>query len=101
MIHQFKCKDIVVLEDATLSIQLKNLQSLAFITSKSGCKYVWQYGLWSSQTGYTKLERFAKIRVCKVDNFILPLYLMPKLRSVAQNEWKKHPYIFFLLLVQK
>jgi hypothetical protein len=20
---------------------------------------------------------------------------------VAQNEWKKHPYIFFLLLVQK
>jgi hypothetical protein len=20
---------------------------------------------------------------------------MPKLRSVAQNEWKKHPYIFF------
>ena len=26
---------------------------------------------------------------------------MPKLRSVAQNEWKKHPYKFFLLLVEK
>jgi hypothetical protein len=33
--------------------------------------------------------------------FILPLFFVPKLRSVAQNEWKKHPYIFFLLLVQK
>ena len=32
--------------------------------------------------------------------FILPLFLVPKLRSVAQNEWKKHVY-FFLLLVQK
>ena len=28
-------------------------------------------------------------------------YFLPKLRSVAQNEWKKHPYIFFLLLIQK
>ena len=69
--------------------------------------------------GYTKLERFlhknqhtqrkllnfqnwtngepqwlAKIRDCKVDYFILPLFLMQKLRSVAQIEWKKHPYIF-------
>ena len=26
---------------------------------------------------------------------------MPQLRSVAQNEWKNHPYIFFLLSVQK
>ena len=41
------------------------------------------------------------IRDFKVDHFILPLFLVPKLRSVAQNEWKKHPYIFFLLLVQK
>jgi hypothetical protein len=24
---------------------------------------------------------------------------VPKLRSVAQNEWKKHAYIFHLLLV--
>ena len=37
---------------------------------------------------------FAKIRVFKVDNFVLPLILAPKLRSVAQIEWKKHPYIF-------
>ena len=43
----------------------------------------------------------AKIRVCKIDYFILLLFLMPKLRSVAQNEWKKHPYIFFLLSIQK
>ena len=75
---------------------------------------IWQYGLWSFQTGYIKLERFlpknqrtqrkflnfenwtngepqqlAKIRVFKVDYFILPLFLLPKLRSVAQNEWKK------------
>ena len=46
-------------------------------------------------------QKFSKIRVFKVDSFILPLFLVPKLRSVAQNEWKKHPYIFFLLLVQK
>ena len=75
-----------------------------------------------SLTGYIKLERFlpknqhtqrkilnfenwtngepqklAKIRVFKVDYFILPSFLVLKLRSVAQNEWKKHPYIFFLL----
>ena len=36
-----------------------------------------------------------KIRVCKVDFFIVPLFLMPKLKSVAQNKWKKTPiYIF-------
>ena len=76
--------------------------------------------------GYAKLERFlhknqhtqrkllnfekwtngepqylAKIRVCKVDDFILPLFLMPKFRSVAQDEFKNYPYIFFLFLVQK
>ena len=87
---------------------------------------LWQYGLWSFQTGYTKLERFlqknqhtqrkllnfenwtngepqylAKIRVFKVDYFVLTLFLVPKLRSVAKNEWRKHPYIFFLLSVQK
>ena len=28
-------------------------------------------------------------------------FLMPKLRSVAQNEWKRHPHIFFLLSIQK
>ena len=68
---------------------------------------LWQYRFWSFQTGYTKLERFlhknqhTKRKVCKVDYFILPLFLMPKMRSVAQNEQKKHPYIFFLLSVQK
>ena len=40
-------------------------------------------------------QYLAKIRVFKVDYFILPLFLVPKLRSAAQNEWKKHPYIFF------
>ena len=87
---------------------------------------VWQYGLWSFQTGGTKLEIFlpknqhtqrkllnfeswingepqqlAKIRVFKVDYFSLSLFLVPKLKLVTKNEWKKHPYIFFLLLVQK
>ena len=81
-----------------------------------GLSALWQYGLWSFQTGYTKLKRFfhknqqtqkkllnfenwtngepqelAKIRVCKIDYFILLLFLIPKLRSVTQNEWKKHP----------
>jgi hypothetical protein len=42
-----------------------------------------------------------RAKVFKVDYVILSLFLVPKLRSVAQNEWKKHPYIFFLLLVQK
>ena len=88
--------------------------------------YLWHNRLWSFRSRDTKLERFlhknqhtqrkllnfanwtngepqwlAKIRVFKVDYFILPLFLVPKLRSVAQNEWKKHPYLFFLLFVQK
>jgi hypothetical protein len=44
-----------------------------------------------------KIREIARIRVFKVDYFILPLFLVPKLRSVAKNEWKKHPYlcIFF------
>ena len=42
-------------------------------------------------------QKLAKIRVFKVDYFILPLFWVPKLKSVAKNEWKKHPYIFFLL----
>ena len=40
-------------------------------------------------------QYLAKIRVFKVDYFILPLFLGPNLSSVSQNEWKKHPYIFF------
>ena len=85
---------------------------------------VWQYGLLSFQTGYTKLGRFlhknhhtqrkllnvenwtngeplqlAKSGACYADYFILPIFLLPKLRSVAQNEQKKHPYIFFLFSV--
>ena len=42
-----------------------------------------------------------KIIVFKIDDFLLPLFLVPNLKLVAQNEWKKHPYVFFLLLVQK
>ena len=80
---------------------------------------VWYYQLWSFKTRDTKLERFlhtnqytqrkllnlenwnngepqqlAKIRDFKVDYFILSLFLVPKLRSAAQNNWKKCPYIF-------
>ena len=33
--------------------------------------------------------QFAKIRVFKVDNFVLPLILAPKLRLVAQMSGKK------------
>ena len=40
-------------------------------------------------------QKLAKIRVFKIDYFILPLFLVPKLRSVAQNEWKKHANILF------
>ena len=36
--------------------------------------------------------QFAKIRVFKVDNFVLPIFLATKMRSVAQVEWKKHPF---------
>ena len=46
-------------------------------------------------------QQLAKIRVFKVDYFILPLFLVPNLKSVAQNEWKKHPYIFFVTLGSK
>ena len=40
-------------------------------------------------------QKFAKISVFIVDNFVLSIFLVPKLRSVAQIEWKKHPYFFF------
>ena len=84
------------------------------------------HGLLSFQNGETKFERFlpknqhtqkkllnfenwtnsdpqylVKIRVFKVNHFILPLLLVPKSRSVAQNEWKKHPYNHIFLLNQK
>ena len=36
----------------------------------------------------------------KVDNFILPLFLVPKLRSVHQNEWKNTHIYFFLVSIQ-
>ena len=40
-------------------------------------------------------QQFAKIRVFKVDNFVLLLILAPKLRSVAQIELKNtHLFIF-------
>ena len=40
--------------------------------------------------------KFGGRRVFRVDYFILPLFLVPKLSSVAQNEWEKHPYIFLV-----
>ena len=43
----------------------------------------------------SKNVELAKISVFKNDNFVLPIFLFPKLRSVAQIEWKKHPYLFF------
>ena len=48
-----------------------------------------------------RLWNLAKIRVFKVDCLVLTLFLKPNLSSVAQIEWKKQPYIFFLLSVQK
>ena len=48
-------------------------------------------------------QQFAKFRVFKVDYFdyfVLPLFLVPKLRSVAQIEWKNPHMYFFLLFVQ-
>ena len=51
--------------------------------------------------GRTLPQQLAKIRFFKVDCFDLTLFWDPNLRSVAQIEWKKHPYNFFLLLVQK
>ena len=46
-------------------------------------------------------QKLAKITVFKVEYFIPPLILVPKLRSVAQNEWKKHPYIYIFTLSSK
>ena len=40
-------------------------------------------------------QKFSKISISKVDNFDLPIFLTPKLRSVAKIEWKKHSYLFF------
>jgi hypothetical protein len=41
------------------------------------------------------------LRVFKVDCLVLTLFLVPNLRLVAKIMWKKDPYIFVLLLVQK
>ena len=81
------------------------------------CQYkqLWQYRLWSFQTGGTKLERFLhknqhtqrkflnfenwtyeepqySLQKLEFLKFIIPLFLVPKLRSVAQYEGKKNPY---------
>ena len=55
--------------------------------------------LWSFKTRDTKY--LAKIRVFKVDYFILPLFLVPKMRSVAQNEWKKNTHTYFFTFNSK
>ena len=39
--------------------------------------------------------------VAKIDNFMLLIFMVPNLRSVAQNEWKKHPYVFFFTFGSK
>ena len=52
------------------------------------------------QTTYGS-QQFAKIRVFIVDNFVLLIFLLPKLRSVAHIEWKKYSYIFFSTLGSK
>ena len=44
---------------------------------------------------YSGPQQFAKIIVFKVDDFVLPLIIAPKIRLVAQIEWKKHSYFFF------
>ena len=97
-----------------------DLQSNVAIKQESKELKVWHYWLWNFKTRDTKLEGFlrknqrtqrkplnfenwtngepqklAKIKVFKVDCFILLLFLVLKLRLVAQNEWKKHSYIFF------
>jgi hypothetical protein len=50
----------------------------------------------------TRRSKLAKIRVFKVDHFNLPLFLVPQLRSVAQNEWKNtHIYFFYFWFKNK
>ena len=46
-------------------------------------------------------ESLMIFRLFKVDCIVLTLFLTPNLRLLAQIEWKKHPYTFVLLLVQK
>ena len=78
---------------------IKALEFVRYALFKAYFHNIW----WDHKRGDAgrPMHRKAKIRVFKVNNFTLPLFFLPKLRSVAQNEWKKHPYIFFLLLVQK
>ena len=49
--------------------------------------------LWSSAV--CKNQRFL------VDNFVLEIFLFKQLRSVAQMEWKKHPYCFISTFCSK
>ena len=60
--------------------------------------YIFLIGITS--TYFLASEVFKNQRF-KVENFVLPIFLLPKLKSVAQIEWKKHSYYFFLHLVQK
>ena len=46
-------------------------------------------------------QKLAKIKVFKVDCYILLLFLVLKLRLVAQNQWKKHTYIFTTFSTKK
>ena len=47
--------------------------------------------LWIATTSTTYgPQQFAKISVCKVNNFVPTLFLVPKLRSVAQFERLVH-----------
>ena len=70
-------------------------------------RYIWMSKLGtnifliSTTSNYLRSSAVCKISIFKVDKFVLPIFLLPKLRSVAQIEWKKHPYYFNLLLVQK
>ena len=39
--------------------------------------------------------------VFNVNCFVLTLFLVPNLKSVAQIEWEKHPYIYFFAFGSK
>ena len=57
--------------------------------------------LMQTTSNYLWASEVSKNHFFKVDYFIFTLFLVPKLRSVAQNEWKKHPYIFFFTFGSK
>ena len=76
--------------------KLKNIELLVKMKRGHATCALWQYGLWSFQAGYTKLERFCiKINIPKVNYWIWRIGLMGSLSSLQKSKFLKMNISFF------